>query len=505
MLGLPFLDRQQSSNSPRSTTVSTLVFFGRLETRKGIDLFNAGLRLLFSENAGALRNLTEIVLLGAEQETGWVERVRRELRELQLKVVHVGDLDSERAVEFLTEHAGDSLVVVPSPVENFPYTVIEASRICGLKVLCSCGGGIPEIFNGRGDAQLFEPFPRALSTKLEESLQALPEFREMAAYDADSANSRWLEFHRTALLEGKHPRVAQTPVPATVDVCIPHFNQASYLADLLKGLEQQTVQGFGVIVIDDGSSPVEKAEFERLGERYRERGWTFIAQTNSFVDAARNRAASLSKADYLLFIDADDFPTPETVERMLDSIALSGDDCLVAAGFLIDGQKCPYDFGARAATAEVLARYMPLGPDLVCGLLDPNILGPSMILIRRSVFDAIGGYREVRGAAHEDWELQIRLVAAGYHVDVLPEFLLYFRQAEGGLSRTSSEYEARQRLNDTYEDALGKVGLRGVATAVVALLKRRQELEAAVKENEEASATRLHSLVGELLRRKLQR
>ena len=105
-------------------------------------------------------------------------------------------------------------------------------------------------------------------------------------------------------------------------------------------------------------------------------------------------------------------------------------------------------------------------------------------------------------SAHEDWELQIRLVMAGFRVDVLPEFLLYFRKTESGLSRTSSEYEAKRRLIETYENELAKVGLRGMAVTLIALLKRREELEIALRENEEARARRLHGLVGEMLRRR---
>lgn len=502
VLGLPYLDPKRQRNSSDSAVLTTLIFFGRLETRKGISVFVAALRLLFRESAEALRDVTEIVLLGAEQEPGSVEGVRRDLADLRLPVRHAGDLDSEQAGEFLAENAGRSLVVVASPVENFPYAIIEASRIPGLRLLCSSGGGIPEIFDGRGNAQLFEAYPLGLATKLAEALGAPASDQKFSVYDAEAANIRWPDFHQTAVQFASNGAPVRSSTAVTVDVCIPHFNQSACLSQLLKGLEQQSTRDFGVIVVDDGSRAAERASFELLADQYRELGWKFVAQANSFVDAARNRAASLSGADYLLFVDADDFPAPHTIERMREAATVCGDDCLVAGGLLFEGEASPYDFESKAMTAKALARYLPLGPDLVCGLLDPIVLGPSMILIRRSVFQAIGGYREVRGAAHEDWELQIRLVMGGYRVDVLPECLLYFRQSAGGLSRTSGQYEAMQRLIGTYEDALGKVGLRGIATTAVALLKRRLELEIAVRDNEKSRAARLHGLVGEMLRRK---
>jgi GT2 family glycosyltransferase/glycosyltransferase involved in cell wall biosynthesis len=486
VLGLPYLCPEGAPIPAAACgAVTRLIFFGRLQTRKGFSLFVSALKLLFEHEPGALAGLTEIVFLGEEQEPGAVQRVRTELEPLAILVLHVGNLDSGQAQRFLADHAGDSLVVVPSPAENFPYAVIEASSIPAINLLCSRGGGVPEVFGGQAQEHLFEPHPLALMEKLRERLRSPS--GSVPPYDAQAANARWLEFHRQAIQKREPVRTTT----GTVDVCIPYYNKSAYLPDLLTALEHQTTKEFGVIVVDDGSSPDEKAVFDQLRDRYRERGWKFVTQPNSFVDAARNRAAGMSTADYLLFIDADDVPEPRAIARMLEAIAISGDDCLVAAGLLIDD-----------TPGEVLARYLPLGPDLVCALVDPIVLGPSMIVIRRSAFEQIGGYRTVRGAAHEDWELQIRLLLAGFRVDVLPEFLLRFRQSETGLSRTSSEYHAKRRLLETYEAALSQVGLRGMASVVTALGKRRDALETAARESE--SGKRLHVLLGELLRRKAQ-
>jgi glycosyltransferase involved in cell wall biosynthesis/GT2 family glycosyltransferase len=485
VLGLPYLAEPKSPAGPPAAA-RRIVFFGRLQTRKGVSLFVAALGSFFQELAA----IEEIVFLGEEQELGILEKVRAGLAPLQIPIVHIGDLDSDGVRRYLADHAADSLVVIPSPAENFPYAVIEASTIPGINLICSQGGGIPEVLSG--EDHLFEPYPQGLAQKLRERLKGSA--ATLRPYDAEAANARWLQFHRDALAK---PAPKRTATPATVDVCIPYFNKPQYLHHLLNALESQTARNFGVIAINDGSEPSATVAFDLLRDKYSDRGWLFVSQPNSFVDAARNRAASLSKAEYLLFIDADDVPAPHAIERMLEAITLSGDDCLVAGGILFDDDISPIG-------APVLAHYLPLGPDLVCGLIDPMVLGPSMIVIRRAAFEKIGGYRQVRGAAHEDWELQIRLVMAGFKVDVLPEFLLYFRKSETGLSRTSSEYDAQRRLIETYEDELAKVGLRGLAATLIALLKRREQLEAAVKENEESRAKRLHSLVGDMLRRRTE-
>lgn len=496
VLGLPYLAPEKKPVPTGKSDVKRLVFFGRLEVRKGFALFAASLRLLFTREPAAFSGIEEIVFLGDEQEAGAVDRVRSELSALNIPVVHAAGLDSDEAQRYLCAHASDSLVLVPSLAENFPYAVIEASSIPYVNLLCSQGGGIPEVFGGRGEDHLFEPYPAALAARLRERLMCPVDFAPVPAYDAAAANERWLQFHRRVLKPASFSGAPRAPQP-TIDVCIPYYNKSAYFPHLLAGLEDQSARDFGVIAIDDGSEPDDKAVFDRMSERYRERGWKFVTQSNAFVDAARNRAASLSKADFLLFIDADDIPAPNAIERMREAITISGDDCLVAAGLLMQDST-----GGDIRSTTPQARYMPLGPDLVCALADPLVLGPSMIVIRRTAFERVGGYRPVRGAAHEDWELQIRLLMAGFRVDVLPEFLLYFRKTETGLSRTSSDYDAKQRLIQTYENELATIGMHGVASTVIALRKRCDALEKTLRES--AGAGRLHGLVEELLRRRKQ-
>jgi glycosyltransferase involved in cell wall biosynthesis len=305
-----------------------------------------------------------------------------------------------------------------------------------------------------------------LAEKIRERFDRPLGLAELSRYDYHAANRRWLEFHEEALRPAE--KVRQTPVQPGVDVCVTYFNKQRHFPQLLRALEDQTEQGFGVIAVDDGSTENEARElFDAMAAKYGDRGWTFFRQENAFVDAARNSAARRSRAEYLLFVDADDVPAKETVEHLLEAAVSTGDDCILSGGWVLEGDEIP--------TQETAIRYLPLGPNLITGLVDPGVLGLSMILIRRSVFEALGGYRERRGAAHEDWELQVRLLMAGYKSDVLPECLLYFRQPDGGLAKTSADYPAKQRLIDVYEEQLAQVGLKGMGRAMHALFRRSQE------------------------------
>jgi glycosyltransferase involved in cell wall biosynthesis/GT2 family glycosyltransferase len=482
VLGLPYRSDPALLTTAVTPAIARLVFFGRLEILKGFRLFASAVRRLAAEST-VLRQLQEIVLLGPDHEQAVGDQTRRELEALGVPVSQISNLDSLGVREYLKQRAGDTLVIIASPAENFPYAVIEASSIPGLNVICSRGGGIPEIFEGRGAAQLFDPHPAALAAKIEERLRAPLEPAALAAYDFDRANRRWLGFHQR-ICEGPQSLPVNRRAQPSVDVCIAYFNKQRHFPQLLEALDRQNVPDFGLIAVDDGSTnPEARAAFDALAERYAPRGWTFFRQPNAFVDAARNRAAQRSSADYLLFIDADDLPAPNAIERLREAAMLSGCDCLLTYGCLFAGDNFPFDPSTGHVAGQILARYLPLGPDLVTGLVDPIVFGPPMILIRRTVFEELGGYREIRGAAHEDWELQLRLLLSRYQTDVVPEYLLFFRRLEDGLASTSDEFAAKRRLLETYEAYLTESGLNGLATAMLALQRRCQELEAVVRQN----------------------
>lgn len=481
VLGIPY----RPEPVPLATAppvITRLVFSGRLEVRKGFRLFVSALLRLAAES-NALQQLQEIVLLGPEHEQAVGDQTRRDLEAIGVPVSHIPNLGSSGVLEYLAQHVGDALVVVASPVENFPATVFEASCISGLNLICSRGGGTPEIFQGRGEAQLFDPEPASLAAKIEEFLRAPLQPAALAQYDYEQANQRWLQFHRRVCEQRESVPASRLARPS-VDVCITFFNKPRHFPQLLEALERQTDPEFCVIAVDDGSTQPEAREmFDLLAERYKSRSWTFFRQPNAWVDAARNSAARRSSADYLLFLDADDLPAPNAIERLMEAATLSGCDCLSTYACVFEGDEFPFDPSSGQGTIPVRARYLPLGPDLVTGLVDPIVFGPPMILIRRKTFEEVGGYREIRGAAHEDWELQLRLLLGHYQTDVVPEYLLFYRKLTDGLASTSDDFSAKRRLLETYEAHLAKSGLAGAATAMFALQRRCQELESVVRQN----------------------
>jgi glycosyltransferase involved in cell wall biosynthesis len=220
-----------------------LVFFGRLEPRKGLEVF-----------LGALRNLDPrlpVTFLGREPQLADRPRAADQIRSrLQGRPFRLlTDLDRGQALAYLA--AGNRLAVIPSLVENYAYTVIECA-VNGIPFLASRVGGTPEILP---DPELqthllFEPDPTDLRRRLTEYLEADPGRRDRwrvrahAAADADGRNGQVLAFYDRCLeeLRGGERRGASRPVApaalsasrraarrALVTVAVTTYNPGAYL------------------------------------------------------------------------------------------------------------------------------------------------------------------------------------------------------------------------------------------------------------------------------------
>lgn len=480
VLGLPYVRTDSQRSGQPAGRVKRIVFYSPLETRGGFALLVNSLRQLSEQSPKSLRQLDEVVLLGWEDEQGAVQWVRSQLKQTGLRVTHPGNFDRTAAQDFLVKNAQDTLVVIPGPADSFLYAVIEASLISGLNLICSRGGGISEIFARHGGGQvMFDPLPHALAAKLRERLEAPLVPEQLAQYEFDAANRRWLAFHRRACERKPVPRNRTTVREANshaVDVCVAYSNKARHFPQLMESLDRQTTRDFSVITVDNGSPDSEaRVVFDAMAEKYSSRGWMFFRHSDLSADAARNQAAKRARAEYLLMVDAADVLALHSVARMLEAARLSGDDCLASASSCFCGDGFPYDLDTGELNTRPSGYSVPLGANLVMGLLEPAVLSGPMVLIRRQVFEAIGGYREVQGAAQADFEMHARLALAGYKIDVVPEYLLFCRRFGDGDPRES--VVPNRRLIDTYDRHLASAGLYGAAASLCALYQSSQDLE----------------------------
>jgi hypothetical protein len=123
--------------------------------------------------------------------------------------------------------------------------------------------------------------------------------------------------------------------------------------------------------------------------------------------------------------------------------------------------------------------YLPLGGPLELAVFE-NILGDANFIVRRDVFQKLGGFTIERSwhrrVVHEDYAFLVRLAFAKYNLDVIPEPLFFYRCRARSLSRSTDPYLNTQRVHDIYRRELRKAGLEHLVGGVYALYTQQRGL-----------------------------
>ncbi len=98
---------------------------------------------------------------------------------------------------------------------------------------------------------------------------------------------------------------------AVASVIIPVYNVEKYLARCLDSVVGQTLRDIEIICVDDGSTDASAKILSRYAAR--DPRIKIVRQKNAGLSAARNRGIDMASADYITFVDSDDWIEPQTL------------------------------------------------------------------------------------------------------------------------------------------------------------------------------------------------
>ncbi|MCX7787182.1 MAG: glycosyltransferase family 2 protein [Spirochaetes bacterium] len=198
-----------------------------------------------------------------------------------------------------------------------------------------------------------------------------------------------------------------------VSVVIPTYNRASLVLEAVESVLQGTYRNFELIVGDDGSSDITVETLVRRGFSVWPSPPThsppLILLTlphTGFPGLVRNRGAQIAQGTYLAFLDSDDLWLPQKLELQLKAHKAS-----MARGqrFRISHTRELWIRNGKTISQRK-QRHRREG-DVFRDSLRKCILGPSTVLMERSLFKEVGGFREDLRIA-EDYELWIRITSS---------------------------------------------------------------------------------------------
>jgi glycosyltransferase involved in cell wall biosynthesis/GT2 family glycosyltransferase len=234
-------------------------------------------------------------------------------------------------------------------------------------------------------------------------------FRGIASWPAEEARRHAVR--RRALVEaaieaGGFPETAEPDAT----VVVPCFDQGRWVIDAVLSVFEQTHRSWEIVVVDDGSTDPDTIRvLDEIAVWPRVR---LLRQENRGLAAARNAGMALARGRYLVPLDADDEIMPGFLGTLIDRLEEEPEAAFAHCWAELFG-----DVEGIWATRPVNAYW---------DLLSNSVVG--CVLLRRSAWEAIGGYDESMRDGNEDWELWVRLRGAGWGQVRVAEPLFRYRK-----------------------------------------------------------------------------
>ncbi len=245
--------------------------------------------------------------------------------------------------------------------------------------------------------------------------------------DSETALIRRVEALQARLARGdaEHADVTETPSWAgfepKVSVLITSYNSETFLAGALMSVLDSSGVAVELVVVDDHSEDRSLTIVSDIMEQFPYFPISLVARAaNGGVSSARNAGLQRARGDYVFILDSDNLIFPNALATL--------------AGALDRASGAAFSYGIIAKSGEPgLLSHLPWDVERLC---HSNYID-AMAMIRRSVFTELGGYDQYFGLlGWEDYELWLRIAAAGYVAEFVPGFVGTYSVRPGSRQET---------------------------------------------------------------------
>lgn len=225
-------------------------------------------------------------------------------------------------------------------------------------------------------------------------------------------------------------------VKPQVSVILTSYNGAArgYLDEAIQSVLKQTFSRFELIIVDDGSND---ATPDVCREYLIDPRVVYHRQENKGLAAARNAGINLSNSEYLCFLDDDDAYEPEKLAKQVAFFTGSSHPKtgMIYTGLLLIDEK------GNLLGKKIHSANGDIYEHLFCG---NTVCAPSSCMIRRSVLDKIGMFKETLRYC-EDYDLWLRL-ARSYPIYSIDDCLVRYRIHQNKMSMDFKKMHEHQEL-----------------------------------------------------------
>lgn len=228
-----------------------------------------------------------------------------------------------------------------------------------------------------------------------------------------------------------------------VSIIVAAYNVEAYIRRCIESLINQTLQEIEIIIVNDGSTDNTEnivRELERKDRRIK-----VLTQENAGLSAARNTGIKSASANYIAFLDGDDYVHNEMYEKLYNSITQHNADMAVCGFYKVyqdnnsfEINREEYSINKKLLDGDLIANFLAKHdePFVVVWnkLYDLNIIKHNQIFFENRAF-------------FEDVGFIPRYLYYSRKVVLVDEPLHYYVQREGSITK---------KYNEVIEESAGK-------------------------------------------------
>lgn len=232
----------------QSNKINELVFFGRIEPRKGTETFLTAVEMLGIDFITKYNIKITFLGSGEGQALKLRNKIKKSLILKNIEVNFIHNFGRDEAHKYLKND--NRIAVMPSTIENSPYTVLECIAK-DIRFIASSVGGIPELIHpDYRDYVLFNPFPSSLSLKIRDIIEfhKLPTTPVKPTVSPDITKSLWTGLHQYSSNLIVRENNLEKTTHKKVLLCVTDWNDISLLKLSLQSIQLQSYPNIMVIV-----------------------------------------------------------------------------------------------------------------------------------------------------------------------------------------------------------------------------------------------------------------
>ena len=204
-----------------------------------------------------------------------------------------------------------------------------------------------------------------------------------------------------------------------VSILIPAYNAERWISDTIRSAIAQTWPQKEIIVVDDGSTDRTLA----MARQFESNNVRVVTHPNQGAATARNKALSLSRGDYIQWLDADDLLSPDKIACQMQRAERTRDRWMLLSSSWGYFRSRPHK-----------AKFIPT--PLWCDLAPTEWLirkwegnwhmQTATWLVSRELIDAAGPW-DARLLGDDDGEYFSRVINASSCIRFVPQSRVYYR------------------------------------------------------------------------------